>query len=84
MICVTCNLPLGQCACPDRDASLKELAMDTEVPVAFKWCRTCDKHYARCTCEQPDFYLLCAGQELDPSNLRNVLGHRMAVDLTRR
>ena len=27
------------------------------------WCKACDKHYARCKCETPQFYVRCNGQD---------------------
>jgi hypothetical protein len=78
--CASCNASIGQCTCPDRDASLKEASNSGYV--AFKWCRVCDKHYARCNCQDPDFYVRCGGQEVPqpPGGFTMADGSRRIVD----
>lgn len=62
MICTACNADIAMCTCPNRDAQLKTACDSPHV--AFKWCRVCDRHYARCTCVVPDFYVRAGGKEL--------------------
>lgn len=59
MTCGKCNHGIGDCICPDADQRLRE-ASDSEF-ILFKWCRKCDKHYARCKCEEPDFGVRSGG-----------------------
>ena len=76
---------MADCQCPDRDEQLRKIAYDPKSYVAFKWCRKCDKHYARCKCEQPEFYAILRGKEIDVSNgLQSLAGNRVAPDLTKR
>ena len=70
MDCVTCGLPIGSCTCADADERLRRVAYGAEGLVAFKWCRGCDKHYARCRCQTPQFFVIMAGQEVDLTGLR--------------
>lgn len=64
MYCVSCSNYLDSCICTGRDESLKRLAFDPQGQVAFKWCRSCDKHYSRCKCEWPKFFFICGGKEI--------------------
>jgi len=85
MVCTRCSSEISDCSCPDRDASLKTIAMDPHATgVLFKWCRICDKHYARCKCETPDFYLLSGGQEIPVYGLRDITGKLVNPDVLRR
>ncbi len=86
MVCTICGQAIGQCTCPGRDENLHALAYDPAGMVAFKWCRTCDKHYARCVCLVPDFYVIQGGQELPvpDGGWRNLAGGRTKPDLTKR
>lgn len=69
--------------CPEMDGVLKGIAFAPEGRVAFKWCRLCDKHYARCKCESPQFYIVCGGVEMTMP-LTDLLGHTVVPDLTKR
>lgn len=82
--CEVCGRRIDKCRCADADERLREAAYDPDGHVLFKWCRVCDKHFARCKCRQPDFYIISGGEEVDPSNLVNLLGERVEVDLTRK
>lgn len=86
MICGICSLHVGACICPDMDDRLHSLAFDPDGVVAFKWCRGCDKHYARCRCEMPKFYVVLAGREWKIPNggFRNVEGGRTIPNLDKR
>jgi hypothetical protein len=63
--CTVCNTDIEFCTCPNRDQLLHDIAYDPEGHVAIKWCRGCDKHYARCKCEEPAFYVILNGKEWD-------------------
>lgn len=82
MICSTCQHDLHDCTCPDIDARLHDLAYAPGVPIVFKWCRTCDKHYARCRCATPDFYVLSGGEALDLTGVRTLDGQPPDIDLS--
>ena len=82
MICTDCNRAIGQCICPGRDAELHAIAYDPEACVLFKWCRGCDKHYGRCRCPVPDFYIISGGQEIPVASLRTITGEPPDVDLS--
>jgi len=87
MICATCNEDVAVCICPDRDKQLHDMAYDpAAVNLMFKWCRTCDRHYARCQCATPDFYVISAGKEIPvpAGGFRNMAGGRTVPDLKRR
>jgi hypothetical protein len=56
MYCAKCQTDVADCTCPGIDESLK--AAGKSPYIAMKWCSTCDKHYARCKCENPTFYIL--------------------------
>jgi hypothetical protein len=64
MICTKCGHGFGACRCPDMDDRLKRVAFAPDSAVAFKWCRACDKHYARCKCESPDYFIVHRGQDI--------------------
>lgn len=55
MFCSKCQNELGDCICPDMDERLSSLKDSPHL--AFKWCKVCDKHYARCKCAEPQFYI---------------------------
>jgi hypothetical protein len=84
VVCTLCNRSIDNCTCPETDESLKWAADSTNV--MFKWCRACDRHYARCRCEQPDFYLRCGGKEVPiPENgFLTAAGTRVFPDLTKK
>jgi hypothetical protein len=86
MTCGKCGAVIDECLCPDIDARLREIANDPDGYVVFKWCRLCDRHYARCTCGAPDFYVLGAGKEwpVPKGGYKNAEGGRTIPDLTRR
>ncbi len=85
LICVKCSKDIGDCDCEGRDDQLRNLAMRPDGMVAFKWCRTCDKHYARCKCEHPDFYVVLGGKEIGASKgIVTMDGQKKHVDLKSR
>jgi hypothetical protein len=86
MVCQTCG-PIAQCTCPDCDERLKDVAFGPRYKfLMFKWCRTCDKHYARCRCETPAFYIVSGGTEIPVSarGFETVTGERVVPDLEKR
>lgn len=84
LTCTVCNVPIGDCICEGVDESLKKVAFDPNGHVAFKWCRKCDKHYARCKCEQPDFAVVARGKFLDPSTVYQTLAGPIQPNLNAR
>lgn len=52
MFCSKCSRDLKNCVCPDIDERMRGLT-DKGGPLAAKWCMICDKHYARCRCDEP-------------------------------
>lgn len=86
LTCTVCNTDIGGCVCPDRDEGLRSVAYDPNGSVAFKWCRTCDKHYARCKCETPNFYVILRGEEwpVPPGGYENAGGTRTVPNFKER
>ena len=65
MFCIICKNDLADCTCDDIEERLANL---NNIPnVIYKKCRICEKHYARCKCEKPDWTTSHDGTEL--SNL---------------
>jgi hypothetical protein len=80
---------MNTCVCADADARLHTVAYDpTATVLMFKWCRQCDKHYARCRCETPAFFIISAGKDITAQvehGLPSVGGGGIVIpDLTRR
>lgn len=65
MICTKCDKNIADCQCPGKDEQLKSIAMNPAGLIAFKWCRACDKHHARCWCRIPDWCVLHGGKVLE-------------------
>lgn len=81
LVCGRCGLGIGDCICADADTRMRE-ASDSKH-VIFKWCRTCDNHYARCKCEVPNFGVRTGGVVYGPEYLdkmRSLDGHRIQID----
>lgn len=81
MTCGVCGQDVATCACADQDARLRQ-ASDGDA-VIFKWCRKCDKHYARCRCQEPDFGIRTGGQVYGPEYLdsaQTLDGRRVRID----
>lgn len=74
LTCGPCGKGFDLCLCSDADERLKRLAFDPAGLIAFKWCRTCDRHYARCQCKTPDFYLVKGGEEIKERVFRTLDG----------
>lgn len=83
--CTTCRRNVGDCTCPNQDARLRNLAYTPDSRVMLRWCRKCDKHFARCACPPPyDDYIICGGRELDPIEVRTLNGRPIDIDLMHR
>ena len=61
MRCMKCDHDLDGCTCPDLAERMRRLSGPGGA-VASRWCAGCDKHYAACRCEQPDWKLRVGGQ----------------------
>ena len=68
LICTQCNKRFNECCCSDADKRLKEIIFDQDSNVITKWCRKCDKYYARCRCRQPDLFWIIGGIEITNEN----------------
>lgn len=53
MWCVKCESELYDCSCPDLEKRLDGAVGSGHF--AYKACKKCKKHYARCKCVEPDF-----------------------------
>lgn len=62
MHCTQCNKDLSRCACEDLKERLNNLKNDPLF--IYKMCRICQKHYATCKCEKPDWTTSHDGVEL--------------------
>jgi hypothetical protein len=64
MTCTFCNKSIAFCRCDDIDARLREIAYNQNSRVLFQWCRSCDRHSARCDCIRPLFFIIHAGNDV--------------------
>jgi hypothetical protein len=51
MWCTKCRRDIADCICPDIEERLRSIAAAS--PFAYRYCRRCGKHYARCRCADP-------------------------------
>lgn len=73
MICVKCDSEFP-CSCPDAEERVTELAnMDGGI-VVFRWCVNCDRHYAFCECEHPEWMARCGGRTSSLDDWRDLTG----------
>ncbi len=84
LVCTKCRISVHECECPDQDERLRDLAYDPTADVMFRWCRNCDKHFARCRCEEFDDYVICGGKEIDPTTLKDFTGRPPTINLLHR
>ena len=54
MWCAECQSELVDCTCTDLAEQLERAIEGGHF--TYRVCRKCEKHYARCRCENPDFY----------------------------
>lgn len=64
MICGKCDTDLKGCTCPDLAERMREVSGPGGA-VAARWCASCDNHYARCYCAEPDWMMRVDGK-LEP------------------
>ena len=85
MTCNRCGKSLAECQCPDIDERLHAIAY-SDAPITFKWCRLCDRHYARCRCVEPDFIVMSGGKPvpIPDGGFKNLAGGRVVPDLRNR
>jgi hypothetical protein len=84
--CTVCGRPLNDCQCPDIDERMRKLVHDDECRVMIKWCRKCDKHYARCLCGTPEFFIIYQNEDITDKvkdGIPNLLGDIVVPDLKR-
>ena len=60
MWCMQCNRDLGRCECPDLPERLAEIGQSANI--VSRYCRICDKHYALCKCEIPEWAMKSGGK----------------------
>jgi len=58
MACHVCNNDLQDCTCDDL-----EERFDSIDSFAYKKCGVCMKHYARCRCEIPSYFVSSGGKK---------------------
>jgi len=63
LVCNRCGVSVAICACPDMDQRLRECCDHEHV--AFKWCLSCNRHYARCRCKEPLFGVRTGGKTMN-------------------
>ena len=63
MVCMECKKDLSDCTCENADERLASLRNSRHF--IYKMCRTCEKHYKRCQCEEPDWTTSHDGVELE-------------------
>ena len=49
MICSKCQKDIDECQCEDIDNRIESL----KDSILYRKCKICEKHYARCKCENP-------------------------------
>ena len=64
MFCGKCQNDLEDCTCPDLAERMAGLG-GVGSHVASRWCKACDKHYAACKCDEPDWKLRSGGKFYD-------------------
>lgn len=80
--CVKCHRAIDKCKCPDIDERMHDMAYKDHV--LLKWCRRCDKHYARCECAPPyTFFMICNGKDAGTRFISGA-GTTVIPDLTRK
>lgn len=62
MYCMKCQNDLLDCTCDDLEERLASLKNSPKI--IYKKCRKCDRHYARCKCEEPDWTTSRDGVEM--------------------
>lgn len=70
--CDKCKESVHFCQCRDMNKRLHAMAHDTSPgAVMLRWCRRCNRHFARCFCAPPyDDYVICGGKEVPLSSIR--------------
>jgi len=63
MFCGKCKSQISECTCDDIDERMAVL--NNNPHFIYKKCRTCEKHYQRCKCENPDWTTSHDGVELE-------------------
>ena len=53
MYCCKCQNDLSKCVCGDIDKRLAHIAKSPHIE--FRACQKCKKHYARCSCKNPEW-----------------------------
>jgi len=56
MFCMGCKNDLSQCTCPDLEERLDDTVLKGRF--AYRRCKKCEKHYARCKCEDPEWEII--------------------------
>lgn len=62
MFCGICNNDLKDCTCDNLEERLAKL--NNTPGFIYKKCRKCQKHYALCKCEEPDWTTSHDGVEM--------------------
>lgn len=55
MWCTICQADLSQCTCDDLEERLRSATEALDGKLVYRYCKKCDKHYAKCQCEEPDW-----------------------------
>lgn len=61
MFCTKCQNDLEGCTCPDLAEKMRGLSGEGGF-FASRWCAGCDKHYAACRCEKPQWVMRSDGK----------------------
>ncbi len=61
MYCAKCQSELLDCVCPNLRELLAGMS-DVGAPLASRWCKRCDSHYAVCSCSEPEWMLRVDGK----------------------
>ena len=57
-----CRNDLSDCTCEDIEERL--VGLKNSPHFIYKMCRICEKHYALCKCDSPDYTTSCNGVEM--------------------
>lgn len=81
LTCEKCGLSIHFCPCADMNERLRSMANDKSPgALLLRWCRRCDRHFARCFCEPPyDDYVICGGREIPADSIRRLDGSKVVL-----
>ena len=78
LFCDRCENILHYCVCEDLNERMRDMTGKGGA-VFSQWCKTCDRHYCRCECDQPDWWIRNEGELVRPYS-QNIVVHGGPID----